>query len=561
MKRRILPILLSAALAFAAPMTTFAAEPTNSSTAESMTPEQAAAVTHSYKAYQIFKADVKAGKLVDIEWADNITDEIKAAITSNVTPVERDINLDAILDADGNTKVIANPSAYDYAREIDANDPGTFVTTKKAGVGADVLAQAVAAAIKQNNSAVGFDVTGTKNNYTISGTTGWYLVVDTTEGLNDEYSVYVDRAQLQVFIAGGNLQINAKHTTIEIDKEVKDINDSISVEYDGWSKSADHDVDDWIPFQISGTIPDNWDDYETFTYTFEDVQSEGLLMTEEHNASTLKIYVSRNDVYVKDVKNEFTTVIGDNGHSFTISCPNLKADTDIQAGDKIVVEYESQLTGDNVVYGYDGNPNHARIKFSNDVVGDGSTPWDIAIVFTYKPVVDKVKQDLTALQGASFKLEKLKKGADGDEDNWEVISREEIDGTALSKFEFKGIDDGYYRITETKTPEGYNSIDPIYFVVEAVHEGIPNKLVSLTVKNLKGEVLGTSITDNSIVSLGTFDVTTTDGIKTQVINQEGVVLPSTGGIGTTIFYVIGGVLVVGAVVLLIVRRRMKTEEE
>ena len=59
----------------------------------------------------------------------------------------------------------------------------------------------------------------------------------------------------------------------------------------------------------------------------------------------------------------------------------------------------------------------------------------------------------------------------------------------------------------------------------------------------------------------TYGLLNEEEVKTSVINQKGVVLPSTGGIGTTIFYVIGGILVVGAVVLLIVRRRMRNEEE
>ena len=111
---------------------------------------------------------------------------------------------------------------------------------------------------------------------------------------------------------------------------------------------------------------------------------------------------------------------------------------------------------------------------------------------------------------------------------------------------FTGLNAGTYTLTETKTPAGYNTIAPITFTISATQSG------STT-------VAGGAITwspDNAAIRLdaanGVFDTT--------IVNNAGAELPSTGGMGTTIFYVLGGILVVGAVVLLVTKKRMNGEK-
>ncbi len=548
MKRRILPILLSAALAFAMPITAFADDETtqNSETTSEgeqtqvTSPDDAANVTHQYKAYQILTFEVGAdGKYYNSEWGSDATDDVKAAIAGLVTPK----------DAAG--VAIENPTAQDYAVAIGAN----FESSTTVGTGAEVLA----AAISQKVSGNGLAVTDKK----IAGNeTGWYLIVDVTGALQGtEYDVYLNRSQLQVFIAGGELNIVDKHSTIEIDKKVVDRNDStdaafpspIAVDYDGWDETADYDIGDSIPFEIIGTLPDDLSYYTTYEYTFNDKQSAGL----EFKADTVHVYLNSTANEIPAAN--YTVTVSENKHSFQVSFANIKTVT-TNAADKIILQYESVLTGDGVVFGNPGNPNEARIEFSNEKGGKGHTPWDIVIVFSFKPIINKVDQNGVALKGATFTLEKLVYDANVDKENWTVLKTQQIVGTDATTFTFDGIDDGYYRITEI-APANYNAIDPMYFVVEATHD-LQNKLTKLTVKDLDGKVLGSSDEADANVNLGTFDIPESlSSIEADIINQQGTVLPSTGGIGTTIFYVIGGVLVVGAVVLLIVRRRMRNEEE
>ena len=128
----------------------------------------------------------------------------------------------------------------------------------------------------------------------------------------------------------------------------------------------------------------------------------------------------------------------------------------------------------------------------------------------------------------------------------------EMTTSADGKISFKGLGAGEYTLTETVTPEGFNTLDPITFTIgfEA-----PEKV------NTGDESCTWTITGWPEDQNGNPGVTNTNGIfVANIINISGSLLPSTGGIGTTIFYVVGGILVVGAVVLLVTKKRMSKTE-
>ena len=156
---------------------------------------------------------------------------------------------------------------------------------------------------------------------------------------------------------------------------------------------------------------------------------------------------------------------------------------------------------------------------------------------------DEDSEEYISLKGAGFTL--YKKNASG---TYVAVSGE-IKGNDMTTFTFSGLDDGDYKLSETTTPAGYNTISDIEFTITAEHE-INSDNPALT--SLNGNVSSGVITFTPNTSGGS--------LTTDVINQKGSTLPSTGGMGTTLFYIIGGVLVVGAAVLLIVKRRMSVEK-
>ena len=227
-------------------------------------------------------------------------------------------------------------------------------------------------------------------------------------------------------------------------------------------------------------------------------------------------------------------------------------------GSTITVEYTATLDADAVI-GSIGNPNEAYLVFSNNPNGDGKgkTAPDKNIVFTYKVVANKVDQDNKPLTGAAFALYKKLPAVPNPEDGTSYImegndayapvkelnvgANGEVEDKELTTFEWTGIDDGEYMIKEIITPAGYNSIEPIKFTVTADHqiEAADPKLTELT----GGDKFTGAVS--------------TGALTANIQNRMGSTLPGTGGIGTTIFYVVGGGLMVAAAVLLITKKRME----
>jgi fimbrial isopeptide formation D2 family protein/LPXTG-motif cell wall-anchored protein len=372
-------------------------------------------------------------------------------------------------------------------------------------------------------------VESSKDSTVIDGlAAGYYLVKDqdgTQAGKSDAYTKFI----IQVV---GNATADVKSGVPTVEKKVMDKNDSMGKTSD-WQDSADYDIEDDVPFQITGTMPSNIDAYTTYKYVFTDTMSKGLTYT----ANNAKIKIGE-----KDVTSSFTetmTTDADGKTVVTWSCGNLKGidGVTLNKDTKVVVTYSAKLNKDAVI-GSAGNPNEVNLTYSNNPNkgGDGETgktPDDKNIVFTYKVVVNKVDQDKKSLAGAAFKLEKKSDGT-------YATVKEFTAGTETS-FEFSGLDDGDYRLTETTTPSGYNTIDPVEFTISATHDTESNdpKLTELSVTGAKGFTA-----DKDAGSL-----------TTDIVNKKGSNLPSTGGIGTRMFYVFGGCLVAAAAVLLALKKR------
>lgn len=455
---------------------------------------------HTYEIYQIFTGDYDAHQpsmLANIKWGKNGTGTAGEAVEQTV--------LDAL------SKVASYTSDRDKLDVIDK-----YVTLTN-------------------------PVETITNGGSVEVVGGYYLIKDKDGSVpsSETYTPYI------VSVVG-NVTINPKSSAVpEFKKKLKDTNDSTG-DVSDWQDSADYDIGDDIPFRLQGTVPADYDSYSKYYYAFHDKEEKGLTF----DPSTVKVYLGdENGKIIPDTDYKVLTkkdgTTSDNDCTFEIVFDDLKKVTGVTANSIITVTYKSQLN-ENAVLGAHGNVNKAKLEYSNNPRGDGKgeTPWDNVIVFTYKVVVNKVDQDNHPLEGAEFTLTKKINGGT------EVIKTMTIDSSE-TQFTLSGLDDGEYTLTETVTPANYNTISPITFTVNATHE------IEWDSISTRDNVL-TSLTGDKKVGEITFDVDKTAGsLSTNVVNKIGTTLPGTGGIGTTIFYVIGGGLMVAAAILLITKKRME----
>ena len=515
--RKLASLLLALVMVFALATTAFADETTTYSITINNSAEG-----HTYEAYQIFTGDLQ----------EVTTGEGEAATT---------------------TKVLSNivwGSGVSEAGQTKLGDAAAKAETLKTEADAKAFAKEVAPYL---TTAAGSANTVTDGKYVISGlAAGYYLVKDQDGSLTGDADAYTE----YIIKVVSNTTATPKSSVPTVEKKVKDTNDSTGVTSD-WQDSADYDIGDSIPFQLKATLANNVSSYTTYKVVFHDTLSKGLTYNND-----AKVYIGGTET------NGFTvtaTVNADGTTTLTVSCDDVKA---LGAGNSsvITVEYTAKLN-ENAVLGSAGNPNKVYLEYSNNPnkseSGEnhetGKTPEDTVIVFTYQTIINKVDSENKPLTGAAFKLEKLIKGKDGAADTWTTVKEFTVDETTTS-FTFSGLDDGQYKLTETKTPAGYNTIDPIYFVIEATHDATADTPALTVLKAYLTDENGnkkTEVKDGETVNidLGTVDLTA-GSITTTVVNKSGSELPSTGGIGTTIFYVLGGVLVIGAAVLLITKKRM-----
>lgn len=364
---------------------------------------------------------------------------------------------------------------------------------------------------------------------------GYYLIKDKDGSVpsSETYTPYI------VSVVG-HVTIEPKSNEVpKFTKKLKDTNDTTGA-ISGWQDSADYDIGDDIPFRLQGTVSKDIDSYKTYYYAFHDVEEAGLTF----DPSSVEVFVGDEVTGTKITTGYTVDTSPADGCTFEIVFDDLKKVSGVTANSIITVTYKSQLNG-NAVLGKQGNVNTAQLEYSNNPRGNGTgtTPWDNVIVFTYKVVVNKVDQSGQPLEGAQFTLtKKTKNGTD-------VVKTMDVN-TTLTQFTLSGLDDGEYTLTETVTPAHYNTISPITFTVNADH--------TITWGTERREDILTSLSGDTASGEITFTSSKTDGtLTTNVINNIGTTLPGTGGIGTTIFYVIGGGLMVAAAILLITKKRME----
>lgn len=304
-----------------------------------------------------------------------------------------------------------------------------------------------------------------------------------------------------------NVTIKEKNGQPTIEKEVKN--------GDAWGTTNDAKIGDTVEYKVEIKVADG-----AQKYTVTDTMSKGLTF----NNSSLK--VTANDAVTTDYTLTSTT------NGFTLVLPETYVST-LTKGTTILVTYNATLNKDAVIDG-DGNANEVKLSYGNH---QNTVPSKVT---TKSYQFDLVKVDGTTnklLDGAEFEL------ADGETKlsfvkdtagNYRVAMTGEEGATTTitvkgGKVNIYGLAGKTYTLTETKAPDGYNKL-----------------VTSETVNLADGSKTHATIVDSVYKDGGVV-----------VENHAGTVLPSTGGMGTTLFYVIGGGLMVAAVVLLVTKKRME----
>lgn len=474
---------------------------------------------HTYEAYQIFTGDLSDGVLSNVQWGSGVDS----------------VNLLTALKADPTVGATFTncATAADVASAMDKM--GNDSTSAKA------IAQVVGSYL---SSTIAGTSTYASNAYTITGlNAGYYLVKDKNDSVTGEGDSYT-RFILQVV---ANETVTPKSAVPTVTKTVDNADDSTT---EGATKesSADYDIGDTVPFTLTGTLPSNYADYAAYKYTFHDTMAAGL--TFDPNSVVVKV----DGTPITTGYTVATSGLTDSC-TFEVQFADLKQIPSITAASVITVEYNATLNSGAVI-GSTGNPNTVSLEYSNNpnVGGSGNTgttPGSTATVFTYQVIINKVDQNNAPLTGAAFTLEKYV----AETNSWTPITV--VANPEGTTFTFSGLDEGLYHLTETTTPAGYNTIDPVFFTVTAVTTD--NTLTSLTA--VQTDAAGTPLPTEFHEIIATFAPDLTAGsVTTNIVNNAGATLPSTGGIGTTIFYIVGGALMVGAAVLFVTKKKQSSHE-
>jgi fimbrial isopeptide formation D2 family protein/LPXTG-motif cell wall-anchored protein len=476
--------------------------------------------------------------LGDIRWADDTKAAALTAAIAKVVPAAAD-----------------KTTALDVAKAIsDAN---------LSAENAEKLAKAIYEVL---GTATGTNLTnGGKNEVPV----GWYLVVDKTTistATDPEKNDALNAAVLQFT---RDITIETKTDAPSQEKKVKE--DTTYTDNEGYNDVADYDIGEDVPFQITSKIPDI-SKYTKYEMTFTDTMSEGLTF----NPDSIKVTIGDAEYDAEAIaSNDNIILTNPDDQHFTVKLILKKQNTDKLSGTNtaifvedadIKIDFTAELNT-NAVIGLPGNTNTSNLTYtSNPNATDEKdstnvTPDDTVIVFTYELDVIKVDgaSSSKTLKDAEFVLKNadgtkyLKIDANNKVSEWvdTKANASVLKSGADGKFIIQGLDEGTYKLEETKAPTGYNKLtDDITLVISA--EYISNRQ-EWNDKVPAHALLDLDLTVNGKSAEGSVE---TGIVSTKVLNNEGSILPSTGGIGTTIFYIIGGLLVVGAGVILVTRRRM-----
>lgn len=501
---------------------------------------------HTYSAFQIFKGDVEGNNIKDfkisnVDWGSNIINN-------------SDDFLNKLREADHIGPLFTNAkSAQEVLAVISQwHDSDDYSIA---------FARFVCHYLYSNDANPTYVVRAGSNALTIpEAQAGYYLFVDTTDFSKDDSYHSYNSFLLMVTKGNWNVPITPKAEKPTVEKKVYDNPDGTST--GGFGSSADHAINEKFQFQLTATLPDStnraYDYYDKYSVIFHDTLSDGITYDKDDELDSVVIKSNGNTYNITDSsKYTIDTTDLESQNSFVVNI-DVKACAkdagfDLNDGATITVTYTAHLNDKayvNTAGGSTSNINKVYLTYSNnpkDESSIGKTPESTPVyVYTYQ--LNNTKHQDTekgpALEGACFRLYSDEACTDQSEvqlyqkDGFyypikDVLGKEavEMKSAANGTFNVKGLDAGTYYLKEITPPDGYSACKEIPVTIKADHSR--NDQVNLEGSNLTNDIVN--------------------------IKAGGITLPSTGGIGTTLFYVVGGGLMVAAIVLLVTKKRMENK--
>lgn len=496
----------------------------------------------SFKAYQIFTADVMDGT------SGKVTSNVKWASPEAET---------AVLDE------LVNNSAPGITQNSTASDVADYLstitnTTDTMSLPQDSILNKIALAVEKRVAATGNSFAAGHTFTTKSA--GYYLFMTDAGSLNTNEK-QTGTSPIFAVVGGGAVSVTEKTGIPTVTKLIKD--DAKSV---GWQDKADSQMGQTVQYMLTGTVASNVDTFGTYYYEFYDELSAGLTVDESSVKAVIdKTQITPTSVTVSKTDSNGKTVL-------SVKFKDLKAaakaaDVPVDENTRVVVTYSAKLDPNNsqhVVVGGTGNSNTVKLIYSNNPGHEttGESVSDTVRNYTY--ALKLVKKDATdenkKLAGVRFTIcatnpdDTTSKGMYV-QDNGSLDKKPyEFTTTDSGEINVKGLDVGTYTVKETHTLAGYNTIPDFTFTIKATGldkaEGVGENKLTVT----------TSTMGSNLVKV---DTTNTDNGTAALIvkNKQSSGLPLTGLNGVTFTWIAGGAVLCIGVAHLIRSRKQAEESE